>query len=61
MDEAVDGVGAGPRCRLTVQGGSRLARLFVGPAKGMEACVVIALAVDADVNVFAGDGDRGVA
>lgn len=27
----------------------------------MEGCVDVALAVDADVNVFAGDGDRGVA
>ena len=54
MAEAVDRVGAG-------QGDGRLARLFVGPTEGMKACVVIALAVDADVNVFAGDGDRGVA
>ena len=54
MAKAVDGAGVG-------QGGGRLARLFVGPTEGMKARVVVALAVDADVNVFAGDGDRGVA
>ena len=53
MAEAVDR--AGRR-----QDGGRLARLFFGPTEGMEVRVVVPLAVDADVNVFAGDGDRGV-